>query len=229
MRTKVLLGLAVAVMLVVSVATIGSNMGFKISIPLYANVSGHTGFNWVALPYYVSFTDGASVWNDLNAAYGGGQEGLIEVNQYQESNGTYKVYNADTFTDTFQITSGGSLISANALLIKVPSNSNWIVVGSHNPSLAVPLYALGAGHTGLNWRAVPYHSTASTGATLWNQLNTLAGGGQEGLLEINQYQESNGTYKVYNADTFTDSFNLVPGQSLLVKVASPLNWTPAHY
>ena len=34
MRTKVLLGLAVAVMLVVSVATIGSNMGFKISIPL---------------------------------------------------------------------------------------------------------------------------------------------------------------------------------------------------
>ena len=37
MRTKVLLAVAVALMLIVSVATIGSNMGFKISIfPLAA-------------------------------------------------------------------------------------------------------------------------------------------------------------------------------------------------
>jgi len=43
MRTKVLLGLAVALMLVVGVATIGSNMGFKISIPLTAGYANYVG------------------------------------------------------------------------------------------------------------------------------------------------------------------------------------------
>ena len=64
MRTKVLLTVAVVLMLVVSVATIGSNMGFKISIPLTA---GYT--NCVSLPYYNSYTDAASIFADVPNCY----------------------------------------------------------------------------------------------------------------------------------------------------------------
>jgi hypothetical protein len=223
MRTKVLLGLAVAVMLVVSVATIGSNMGFKISIPLYKYSAGtHTGLNWVALPYYVSYTTASQVWTELNTLVGG----PVELDQYQESNGTYLQFDNDSYGDDFNIAPSGTLVEANAMLVKVGSTVNWVVVGSHNPSMAVPLYKYAAGaHTGLNWRAVPYHTTAASASALWTQLNAAVGG----PVEIDQYQESNGTYLQFDNDSYGDDFTVVPGQAILIKVGASTNWTPAHY
>jgi hypothetical protein len=229
MRTKVLLGLAVAVMLIVSVATIGSNMGFKISIPLYKNGTGHTGLNWVALPYYAGYVSASAVWTDIAAI--SGVTG-VEVDQYQESDGTYLAYDPDSFlTDDFPITSSGQLINAGAILVKVVTSGtsvNWIVVGSHSPSLALTLRANGTGHTGLNWCSIPYHTTAADAQTLWTQISAIAP--NTSSVEIDQYQETDGTYLAYDPDSFlTDNFSIKPGTALLVKVSANKSWTPAHY
>ena len=96
MRTKVLLGLAVALMLVVSVATIGSNMGFKISIPLL-NDGDSTTANWVSLPYYNSYTDAASVKDDIGANF-------ASITRWDNTSHTYKTYTGGP--NNFAITPG---------------------------------------------------------------------------------------------------------------------------
>ena len=96
MRTKVLLGLAVALMLVVSVATIGSNMGFKISIPLL-NDGDSTTANWVSLPYYNSYTDAVSVKDDIGANF-------ASITRWDNTSHTYKTYTSSF--NNFTITPG---------------------------------------------------------------------------------------------------------------------------
>jgi hypothetical protein len=215
MRTKVLLGLAVAVMLILSVATIGSNMGFKISIPLYAFASGtHSGFNWVSLPYYVGYTSAVAAFSDI--------PNCVEIQQWTESTKSYKIYDGDSFPDDWPIAPAGSLQDAGALLVKVSANGNWIVVGSHNPSQQVPLYAYSAGtHSGFNWRSIPYHTTAPDVVTLFSQIPSC--------VEIQVWKETTKSYLIYDGDSFPDNFALTPGQPVLVKVSSNQNWTPAHY
>jgi hypothetical protein len=66
MRTRVLLAITALLMAIVSTVAIGSNMGFKISIPLTAGYN-----NYVSLPYYNSYTDAASIFNDVpNCQFG---------------------------------------------------------------------------------------------------------------------------------------------------------------
>lgn len=224
MKTKVLLTLAAVILVIISTVAIGSNMGFKISIPLYQTMTGHTGLNWVSLPFYNSYTDAASARTDIMAI--SGITGC-ELDQYQESTGTYLAYDPDNFLeDNFTICSSGQLADANALLVKIGgANGNWVVVGSHSPSMTVPLHATGTGHTGLNWRAVPYHTTAADAAALWTELNTPAIG-----VELDQYQEATGTYLAYDPDNFLeDNFTITAGGAILIKVGSGKTWTPAHY
>jgi hypothetical protein len=213
MRTKVLLGLAVAVMLIVSVATIGSNMGFKISIPLVAGGTGHTGLNWVALPYYCGYATASNLVADLPAN--------SEVDWYNETDGTYLQYDGIVFYDDFDIAPSGTLKNRAGILIKPGASANWIVVGSHNPSVTVPLVPGGTGHTGLNWVAVPYHSTKTTASGLIAELPANT--------EIDKYVETNGTYLQYDGLVFYDDFSLTPGTAILVKPGASASWLPAHY
>jgi hypothetical protein len=242
MRTKILVLLTAAAMLLVGISVIGSNMGFKISIPVYKYVAGsHTGLNWVSLPYYVGYTTASTVWTDIAAIP---NVSTVELSQYQEASGgpypinTYAIYDNDTFTDDFTITSGGQLANASAVLVKITTTSgtsvNWVVVGSHSPSMSVPLYAYAAGsHTGLNWKAIPYHTTGATASALWTEINAVTP--NTATVELSQYQEASGgpfpinTYAIYDNDTFTDNFTVTPGSPVLIKVSATKTWTPAHY
>ena len=205
MRTKVLLGAAVVLMLAVSVATIGSNMGFKISIPL----TGNYAINLVSLPYYNSYTDSASLWSDLVAS------GITpyQISYYDSQNGAWVDYfGRGPFT----------LPASGGLLIKVTDASPlpWIVVGSHNPAFAFPL----TGNYAINLVSIPYHTTAVTSQDIWNQL--VAAG--DTPYQISMYDSANGAW----VDFFgRGPFTLVPGQALLIKVTdgSPTAWTPSHY
>jgi hypothetical protein len=101
------------------------------------------------------------------------------------------------------------------MLVKVSTGVNWIVVGSHNPSLAISLTAGGAS----NWVSVPYHTTATNAATLFNDIAncTLVG---RWNIPTRSYQNWVG------AGT---NFNLTPGEAVLVKVNAGVSWTPSHY
>jgi hypothetical protein len=201
MRTKVLLGLAVALMLVVSVATIGSNMGFKISIPLV----GGGASNWVAIPYYNSYTTVSTMWADI--------ANVGQISYWDSVNNVFVSYTGSFLDTDFNIVAG------TAYLVKITgANANWIVVGSHNPSLAVPITGGGAS----NWVSVPYHTTAATVSVLWGQIANVG--------QISYWDSVNNVYVSYTGSFLDTDFNITPGTGYLVKITgSNATWTPAHY
>jgi hypothetical protein len=219
MRTKVLLGLAVALMLVVSVATIGSNMGFKISIPLTAPTVTNSGSNWIALPFYNSYTDAASVFADV--------PGCSQVSRYLPASDSFEDYlgfDLPGVSVNFAI----AATDGYAYLVKVSADTNWITVGSHNPSLKLDLYAPTGSTSGSNFVAVPYHSTASDAAALFSQVPTCS--------QVSRYLSSTDGYEDYlgfELPGVSANFSLTPGVPVLVKVNSDQTgasgWLPAHY
>jgi hypothetical protein len=207
MRTKVLLGLAVAVMLVVSIATIGSNMGFKISIHLTANVN-----NVVALPYYNSYTDAASVWADV--------PNVAELDYLDVATDTWMPYlgfDAPPVSTNFPINAAHFY----ALIVKVGTTGNWIVVGSHNPTAGI--FSLAANVN--NVVSIPYHTTATDAATLWTQVGA-------NVAELDYLDTASDTWMPYlgfDAPPVSTNFTITPGTAYIIKVGATTPFTPAHY
>ena len=116
MKRRIALIIAAMLMVLVGSAAIASNMGFKISIPLYATGTKHTDLNWVSLPYYVNYANASEAWTDLNSIAG---LTYVDIDQYQEADGTYLMYDNDIYTDNFVVSAG------KPVLIKVDANKTW--------------------------------------------------------------------------------------------------------
>ncbi len=213
MRTKVLLVVAALLMAIVSTVAIGSNMGFKISIPITA---GTTAF--ISLPYYCT-VDGQSVdggsatasnlRNDLIAAGG------TSVEVYNFNGSIWQRYAGGAIGDVnFSLSSG-----VGYQVISGTNISGWVVVGSHNPSKTVTFQA---GVT--NFVAVPYHSTASTASQLRAEI--IAAGGTS----VEVYNFTGTIWQRYAGGAIGDvDFAIVPGTAYQVISGSGVSWTPAHY
>jgi len=203
MRTKALVVLAVVAMLVIGTAAIASNMGFKISIPLTSGTN-----SYVSIPFYNSYTDAASLRNDINAAIGG----TAQVFNY---NGTL-----------WQRYAGGGVGQVNFAItagqgygVLPAATGNWIVVGSHNPSLALSFTS------GVNsYVSVPYHTTATTAQLLRNEIDAATG-------TTVQLFNFNGTLwqRYAGGGVGQVNFNLAAGSAVGVLPAGTGTWTPAHY
>ncbi len=195
MKTKLALVLAAVLMLLISTAAIGSNMGFKISIPLTAGWN-----NYVSLPYYNSYTNAASIFSDIT--------GCTLVSRWDNPTGLIQSWDGSRGIN-FAVTPG------EAYIINVSATTNWIVVGSHNPSLALTL-------TG-NWNnyiSIPYHTTATNASTLFSQIpnSTL----------VSRWDNSTGLIQSWDGSRGIN-FTLTPGEGLIVNVSATGTWTPAHY
>jgi hypothetical protein len=213
MRTKILVILAAAAMLLMGITAMSSNMGFKISIPLYTTGVGHSGANWVSLPFYNSYTTASVAFADI--------PNCGELDLYDDSVDGYRVYDGVFNTDDFPIATGGTQVNGNALLVKVTADGNWVVVGSHAPSLAVNLYTTMAGHSGANWQSIPYHTNKASASTLFAEITNCA--------ELDLYDDSVDGYRVYDGVFNTDDFPITAGKAVLIKVSANTAWTPAHY
>lgn len=199
MKRNVLLLLAAVAVLAIGSAAIASNMGFKISIPLTA---GGANNNWVSIPYYNSYTNAASVFNDITSC--------SSVARWDNGLATYQSWNGARGTN-FNVTAG------EGIDVKVSAGSNWIVVGSHNPGLGV---AMTAGGSNNNWTSIPYHTTATNAATLFNQVTSCS--------SVARWDNGLATYQSWNGARGTN-FNLTAGEAVDIKVSAGSSWTPAHY
>jgi hypothetical protein len=194
--------------LAIGSAAIASNMGFKISIPLTAGQ-----VKYVSLPFYNSYTDAASLRNDVIAAGG------TSVNVYDWTGTAWQRYaGGGTGQVNFLITTGttgkGYEVGSAAAV------SNWIVVGSHNPSLGI---ALTGGQ--VKYVSVPYHTTSTTAALLRNEV--IAAGGTS----VNVYDWTGTAWQRYaGGGTGQVNFNLTAGKAIEIgSAASVASWVPAHY
>ncbi len=199
MRTKTVLALATVLVLIVGMAAVASNMGFKINLAL---TSGGD-LNWVALPLYNSYTDASSVWADLTNP--------SQISRWDNATGTYQTYLGTTRSNNFTLNKGEGIV------VKVSAAENWIVVGSHDPSFAFSLTAGGD----LNWVAVPYNETATDASGIWGELTNPS--------QISRWDNATGTYQTYLGTTRSNNFTLNTGEAIVVKVSANESWTPAHY
>jgi len=195
MRTKVLLVTAAVLMLIVSLVAIGSNMGFKISIPLTTGYS-----NMVSLPYYTNYTTDNTMFADITGCSG--------VKRWNNATNAWQTY-AGGRTSLFNVTGGESYV------VTVSASSNWIVVGSHNPGLAVTLTT---GYS--NYVSVPYHTTATTDNTLFSQITGCTG--------LKRWNNATNAWQTY-AGGRTSLFNVTAGEGYVITVSGTTAWTPAHY
>jgi hypothetical protein len=170
-------------------------MGFKISIPLTAGYQ-----NFVSLPYYNSYTTDNSMYSDIPAC--------TSVNRYNNATGGWQNYTGGR-TSLFNITAG------EAYTATVSTSGNWIVVGSHNPSLALTLTA---GYQ--NFVSVPYHTTATNDNALYSQITGCTG--------VNRYNNATGGWQNYTGGR-TSLFNITAGEGYVINVSATTSWTPAHY
>jgi hypothetical protein len=203
MRTKVLLVLAALLMAIVSTVAIGSNMGFKISIPL---TGGQAKF--VSLPYYSSFADAGALRNDLIAA------GAGSVTLYNFTGTTWQSYSGGGLGQV-----NFPLVAGNAYQVSVSTTTTWVVVGSHNPGAAV---AITGGQA--KYVSIPYHTTATNASTLRNEL-IAAGAGS-----VTLYNYTGTTWQQYSGGGLGQvDFALVPGNGYQASCSTSVSWTPAHY
>jgi len=209
MRTKVVLFVATILMLVIGVAAIASNMGFKIAISLQPGVS-----NFVSIPYYNSYTDAYSLAIDIK----GSDSILVTVNRWNKSTGVVESWNSNNRgTKNFTIIPG----EAYWVSISAAKSSPWIVVGSHNPSLAITVTS-GVS----NFVSIPYHTTASNAYQLAVEIKGTSGA----LVTVNRWNSSTGVVESWNSNNRgTANFSITPGEGLWVASSASISWVPAHY
>lgn len=141
MRNKALLLIVPSLVLAVSTITLGSNMGFKISIPLKADVP-----NYVSLPYCTSYTDARLLFADI--------PNCQQVARMVPGTGRIEHWPGPRARN-FRIRPG------EAYVVRVRRNCIWVVVGSHDPRVQIVLKAGGP-----NLVSIPYNTRALTANAL---------------------------------------------------------------
>jgi hypothetical protein len=194
-----------------------SNMGFKLNLPLLAAAGGvsSSGTNYVALPYnaQVGLVNAKDLFNDI--------PGAQQINRHVKSNDTFNFYSV---AGTDLPPNGWNLAAGEAYIVKMGSDLNYIVVGSHNPGLAINLVGPGPG-SGTNYYAHPYHGVAANAKDLFNEI-----GGP--IQQINRHVKLNDTFNFYSiagTDLPPNGWDLKPGEGYIVKVGANHSFVPAHY
>jgi hypothetical protein len=196
---------------------VASNMGFKLNYRLEAaGATSVSGTNMIGLPYnrQTGLVTANNLMNDIGLA------NVATVSRFLEANdGLY------TYTGRRGSPADFNLAAGEGYLIKMNTGVDYIVVGSHDPSLAISLDAAGAGSvSGTNMFAIPYHTTAATANDLMNDI------GLANVATVSRFLEANdGLYTYTGRRGSPADFNLVPGEAYLLKMNNTVSYVPSHY
>jgi len=196
--------LLVMLVLAASSALLASNMGFKLTYAL--TKVGNAQMNWVSLPYYWGTGATAStVCTDIGA-------NATQVSHWVKATETYEDWLCGSGTD-FTIAPG------EAIMVKVSTATNWVIVGSHNPSQTVNLQKLG--NSQMNWVSVPYHTTRTNASGICTDVGVNA-------TQVSHWVRATEQFEDWLCGSGTD-FTITPGEGVMVKVSTATTWTPSHY
>jgi hypothetical protein len=185
---------------------LASNMGFKLNYPLQAISAGvsASGTSTIALPdnRQAGVNAASSLMNDI---------GLVNVANIQKF---------------IESSDGLQLYTGEGYFVKMNTTVNYIIVGSHDPSFANPLNAVGGGSaSGTNLFSYPYHSTATTASAL------MADIGLANVANVQKFLKASDGLQLYTGRKGTPGadFALVPGEAYFVKMNTTVNYIPSHY
>jgi hypothetical protein len=209
-RVVALVLLATAAM-VVTGGLVASNMGFKLNQPLLAQASGvsQTGRTCIGLPFnkQVGIVTANDLFGDIPNAN--------EIQAYNPVNDGGIPYPAGPGSDF-------PLEDYEGWLVQVSIDTDYIIVGSHDPSASVAFTAIQAGvsKTGRKMYAHPYHGVNTTAQAIIAEIPNA--------VELQGYNPINDGGIPYPAGPGSD-FPVDPGDCLLVQVSANSSFTPQHY
>jgi hypothetical protein len=210
---------------------LASNMGFKLNYALIATTQavpeGGTSFdgsNDLSLPDNPQA--GMVTANDLRIDVGAPANGGIS--KFLRASNTLQTYTGKGAGLNFNIVAG----EGYRVRVTGTTTVNYIVVGSHNPTLSHVLIAStqpvpegGTSFDGTNTYNYPYHSVAATANDLRLEIGLPANGGISKLLRASN------TFQTYTGKGAGLNFNLVPGAAYRIRVTGTTNisFVPNHY
>jgi len=222
MKKRMFVG-ALAVSLAAVLAAGGllaSNMGFKLNYPLLQAGGGLSlsGTSSLALPdnRQSGLNTSKNLMDDITFA------NVQSVSKYLEATDGLQVYTGRKGTPGADF----NLATGEGYLVKMATTTNYIVVGSHDPSFQHNLNAAGVGSlSGTNLFAFPYHGTPTTAKTLMDDI------GFANVQSVSKYLKTTDGLQVYTGRKGTPGadFALVPGEAYYVKMSTTVNYTPSHY
>lgn len=223
MRKRIFwLGALSVVALLVAGGLFASNMGFKLNYPL-ASTGTASGTNTLALPFnqQTNLSVARDLIDDIDA--GAGSNVVVSVSQWLRTSDGLDTYTAAGVGNDFALTPG------DAYYVVVNADANYIVVGSHAPSLGISFDAAGVNGSasGTNFYALPYHTTASVARDLIDEIDLAAGSSV--VVSVSAWLEGADGLDTYTAAGVGNDFTLVPGEGYFVVVNSSVTFTPSHY
>jgi hypothetical protein len=198
-----------------------SNMGFKLNYPLTGpGAAPIDGTNTLGLPYnqQTNLLDVEDLLADINATAGGNV--VVSIQRFVKATGGLETYTPAGGTN-FPLTAG------EGYRVKVNAPVNYIIVGSHDPTLTLTLTGPAAAPVdGTNEFAFPYHGVASNADELLQEINTQAAAAA--VVSIQRFVKSTGGLETYTPAGGVN-FPMVPGEAYRVKVNQNVNYQPDHY
>jgi hypothetical protein len=199
---------------------VASNMGFKLNYSLLATGAGSaSGLNLIALPdnKQAGVVNAKNLMDDITFA------NVNSVSRFIEATDALETYTGRK--------AGGVLVPFNlgneGYFVRMATTTNYIIVGSHDPSLVHPLNATGAGsNSGLNLFAYPYHHTAANAKALMDDI------GFANVNSVSRFVRSSDALETYTgrkAGGILTPFALTPGESYFVRMGTTVNYIPSHY
>jgi len=198
---------------------LASNMGFKLNYTLNATLAGtsKSGTNTLALPdlRQTGLTTAKNLMDDITLA------NVTNVQKFIKSTDGLQVY-------TGRKGSGAdfNMVAGEGVYVKMATATNYIVVGSDDPTLAYTLNATLAGtsKSGTNFYAYNYHQTAATAKALMDDV------GLANVTNVQKFIKSTDGLQVYTGRKGSGAdYSLVPGEAYYIKMATTVNYTPSHY
>jgi hypothetical protein len=221
-RVFLLAALGLAAVLVAG-GLVASNMGFKVNYAMDGpGVNGSaSGTNGLGLPYnqQTSIVTAEDLINDINADAGANV--VASVARTVRTTDLPEVYTGFSGTN-FTITPG------DGYTVTVTASVNYIIVGSHDPSVGMVLDGPGdnGSASGTQVYAHPYHATAVNAEDLINEINAAAGANV--IATVAHFVRKTDQPEVYTGFSGTN-FTLAPGETYTVTVTAGVSFVPSHY
>mgnify|MGYP003574354675 FL=1 len=224
MRKKTLIVGVLGLALLAGGVLVASNMGFKLSYLLDApgNNGSATGTTTIALPYYqqTNLHNAEDLINDINAV--AGSPVVASVARFVKSTDGLEAYTGFSGVNFL-------LVQGEGYFVTVSQTVNYIVVGSHNPSLVINLEGPGgarASASGTNLWSYPYHSTKGFAEDLIAEIDGAAGSSV--VDSVARFVRTNDGLEAYTGFSGVN-FPLQAGEAYFITVSSDVSFLPAHY
>jgi len=221
MSKRTFVGVMVVALAVVVMAggLLASNMGFKLNYTLNQTLAGtsRSGTTTLALPdlRQTGLNTAKNLMDDVTLA------NVANVQRWVKTADGVALY-----TGRKGSAADFSLTAGEGIFLKMNTATNYIVVGSDDPTLAYTLNATQASvsRSGTNLYAYNYHQTAATAKGLMDDI------GLANVANVQRWVKTADGVALYTGRKGSAAdFNLTPGEAYFVKMNTTVNYTPSHY